>query len=372
MLRVSLRLVAFGLFAALVLESAGFGQPAATSDRVYFRDKKDGTIRELPGEIKAAPGGYQVLSADKKVVATVSAADLIRVVPADIPGYDLKTILEPVNLEAKKEWEKARLIHAEMAKKSSGAPEKVRKYLEFRIAICTARGADDIPDDANPQAKMEEGAKLLDSFLTANKTGWEIVPVGQTLARIQVSQLNEIKEGEKTTLKRRFEDAARTWGKIARTTDLAADLKLDAALLEIDAKIRSRLASEAKGLIDEANKVAPAGPAKDRLAIYGLAVKFADNPNPDEGVKAIEAELAKTKDATVRATGYSMMGELYLAVDRPRDAMWQYLWVEAVYNQDKDELLMALARLSDVFRMQGDDDRSKSYREKMRRLRASF
>jgi len=108
---------------------------------------------------------------------------------------------------------------------------------------------------------------------------------------------------------------------------------------------------------------------KDRLNVYQLAVKFGDNPNPADGVAAIEAEIAKTKDPAVRAAAYGMLGELYLAADKPREAMWQFLWVEVVYNQDRDEVIKALARLADTFRIQGDDDRAKSYREKARRLR---
>jgi len=360
MLRSLLGFAALLAVLCTLLESTGRGQPAATSDRVYYRDKKDGQIKEVDAELKAAPGGYQIV-AEKKIVATVSANDLVRVIPADIPGYDLKTIREPANLEGKKEWEKARLIHTEMAKKSTAAPEKVRKYLEFRIAITSARAADEVPDESAAQAKADEAVKLLDNFLTGNKTGWEVWAAGTACARLQASGSDA-----------KFADAARTWGKVAKAADLAPDLKLEATLQEIDTKIRARQLADAKGLIDEAIKTAPAGAPKDRLAIFQLAQKHGDDPNPDAGVKAIEAEIAKTKDPIVRATGYSMIGELYLAKDKPRDAMWQFLWVEVVYNQDRDEMLKALVRLGESFRQQGDDDRAKAYRDKVRRFRGSL
>jgi hypothetical protein len=365
---------ASAMLAALctLLESTGLGQPASTSDRVYFRDKKDGQIREVDAELKAVPGGYQVVQAsDKKVVATVSATDIIRVIPADIPGFDLKTIREPATIESKKDWEKARLIHVEMMKKSGTAPEKVRRYLEFRIAMTSARAADDTPDEAAAQAKADEAVKLLDNFLTANKTGWEVWAAGSTCARLQVSAYDLVKD-DKAPERRPFDDAARTWGKVAKAADLSADLKLEAALQEIDAKIRARLFADAKGLIDDAMKSAPAGAPRDRLAIFTQAVKFGENPNPDEGAKAIEAELAKTKDPLVRATGYGMIGELYLGKNKPREAMWNFLWVEAVYNQDRDEMIKALVRLSDAFRLQGDEDHAKSYRDKVRRYRSAL
>ena len=61
--------------------------------------------------------------------------------------------MEPVNFEIKKEWEKARLGHADMLKKATGAQEKVRKYLEFRTAICSARAADEAADDTLPMPR---------------------------------------------------------------------------------------------------------------------------------------------------------------------------------------------------------------------------
>ena len=86
-------------------------------------------------------------------------------------------------------------------------------------------------------------------------------------------------------------------------------------------------------------------------------------------MKEIEDKIAATKDSTVRAVGYGMIGELYLASKRPRDAMWAFLAVETLYNQEKEEVFKALVRLAQVFKVQMDDDHEKLYREKIRRFR---
>src|SRR5687768_9640407 len=100
-----------------LLESTGRGQPGVTSDRVYYRDKKDGQIREVDAELKPAPAGYQVVTPDKKVAAIISAADIIRVIPGDLTAVpkveNLKNAREPAVLEGKREWEKAKAMHAE-------------------------------------------------------------------------------------------------------------------------------------------------------------------------------------------------------------------------------------------------------------------
>jgi len=52
-----------------------------------------------------------------------------------------------------------------------------------------------------------------------------------------------------------------------------------------------------------------------------------------------------------------------------KDAMWSYLWVDVVYNQDKSEHLKAMDRLKTVFTKMNDQDHVEKYTEKLNRLR---
>src|SRR6185312_13813586 len=105
-----------------------------------------------------------------------------------------------------------------------------------------------------------------------------------------------------------------------------------------------------------------------------LAAKWAGDPTPLNGVEPIEAEIAKAKDPLVRGTGYSMLGEVYLAAGKAklRDAMWAFLWVEVVYNHDRDEVVKAMTRVAEIFDAQKDEDRARAYREKLRRYRSAL
>jgi hypothetical protein len=352
-----IRTVARGAFAlvlmAAVVEAAA--QPPAAPDKVYYRDKKDGTIRSAEGELKPAPAGFQVGTG--KTVVVISPLDIVRVVPGDVPPFDRKDILAQVSLEERKEWGKARDGYVEMKKSGKSGTEKSNRFLEFKIAQTSARAADDAKDVEGWQPRAEEAAKMLDSFVVGTKTGWEAWAAVKTAAGLQV-ELGQ------------FNTMADNWAKLAAAAP--GDLKNEALLNEIDAKVRGKRYDEAKGQADKLFAAVPEGVLKRKLAIYQIAGAKALT-DPADGAKLIEAEIAKTQDPAIRATGYSMIGELYLAGEKPspRDAMWAFLWVEVVYNQDKDEVLTALVRLAKAFADQGDEERSKAYREKARRLRAA-
>jgi hypothetical protein len=346
------------LLVAAVLDSAGRGQ-TGTGDKLYYRDKKDHQVRTAEGELKMGPAGLQVV-AGGKVTVTVSPTDVVKVVPGDLPGMDrLKDVLPALNSEDKREWEKARASYTNFLKQNPGVPDKTRRYLEYKSAVLAAKVADEAREEDGWEAKTKDAAGQLDRFLTAYPGGWEVWGVGRTLARLQ-GELGK------------YPDAAATWARLAKNPETPTDLKLEAELQEIDAAIRGGRATDVPAKAAQLAKAATSGPVKDRLAIYRATADALSKSDPAGGVAAVEKMIAESKDPAVRATGYGMLGELYLADKKPREAMWAFLWVEVVYTQDKDEVLKAVSRLVTVFKMQGDEEREKAYREKLRRYRAAL
>lgn len=340
------------LFAAVL--DASLAQPT-NPDRVYYRDKKDGSLRNSDGEVKSGPTGFQLVSG--KTVVALSPLDIVRVVPGDMPPLDRKDIQAQLTLEERKEWGKARDGYDAMKKAAKGATDKSKRFLEYKLAVTTARAADDAKDVESWKPRAEEAVGLLESFLADSLTGWEAWAATQASANLQ-AELGK------------FDAVAKLWEKIGATAQ--GELKNEAVLNEIDAKLRGKRYEDVKAMAEKQLAAVREGPVKQRLAIYQIAGSKALTAAA-EGVTLIEAEIAKTQDAAVRATGYSVIGELHLVGEKPnaRDAMWSFLWVEVVYNQDKDEVLTALVRLATVFALQGDEERAKAYHEKARRLRAS-
>jgi hypothetical protein len=350
------------LAAMIVLIETSSGQPGGVPDKITIRDKKDGSTKSYEGSLKFGPGGFQIVDANKKVLASVAPADVVKYVPGDLAGVERAFVLAQITLEdkkTKKDYETARAGYQDMQKKAATAPEPAKRYLEFKLAAMTTKVADDATDDEGWAAQADTAAKAWAGYLGEYKTGWEVWPATRSYTRI-LAELNK------------YDDIARTWAKTVKTPDLPSDLKLEAQMEEIDAQIRSKAFANASESAKSLAAAAAPGPAKDKLEIYAIAAEKAANSDYPAGIKAIQDKIAATKDPGVRGVGFSMTGELYMLAGKPREAMWDFLWVETVYNGDHDEAFKAMCRLVELFKAQGDDDRAKAYREKLRRARANF
>jgi hypothetical protein len=349
----------YGFVLAALFVAAGDLRAQITLDKVTVRERKDGAAKTFEGTLTVGPDGFQVVGADKKVVATVHPDDVVKVAIGDLPGVDRGSILSLVVKEEKRDWDGARLGYAELARKP-GLPERSRRYLEFKKAMMANKIVDETDADKGWDKKADACIDDWTQFLALEDTkfGWEQWLAVRACTRLQIER-------------GKVDDAARAWGRVAKNPHMPPDAKLEAGIQEIDFQIRAKAYSAAATRTTELLKTA-AGIKKDRLAIYEIAARAGGDGKLIEGIEKIRAKMNETKDPSVHATGFSMMGELYLAAGKPRDAMWMFLWVETVMNQDRDEAFKAMARLTEMFTAQMDDDQKKKYHDKMKRFRSSF
>jgi hypothetical protein len=350
---------------ALLLDSA-VGRQQGNADKIVVREK-NGSTKNYEGTLKFVETGYQILNSESKATATIAPIDIVKVIPGDLVGADRPSLLSQLSLEEKKtrkDNETARLGYIEMIQKAGGAPPKTKQFLAFKKAWLSTKILDESDDDE--WAKQIDGVvKEWGDYQSDYKTGWEQWYAARTYARLN-AELGK------------FRDIETMWKRTsAKEVELPVDLRLEANIQLIDAQIRgggtgfAAAATAAEALM----KSAPGVIAKDKLAIYARAGLVGETPSAEvlnAAVKDINDKIAASKEPIVRAVGFSMLGELYLAAKKPRDAMWAFLWVETVYNQDKDEVLKAMVRLKQCFKEQMDEDREKTYQDKIRRYRLQF
>jgi hypothetical protein len=347
------------LVAPLVAAADSTARGQNAPDKVTVRDRKDGSTKTYEGTYAVGPAGFQVLGGDKKSLATVAPDDVVKVVIGDLPGVDRGALLGLAAREEKRDWDGARVGYAELARKA-GLGERAKRYAEFKKLMMANKIVDDT--DAGKGWRERADACIADwvPFVGAEETkgGWEQWPAVRACTRLQIER-------------GKYDAAALAWGRVAKNPNLPPDARVEAGIQEVDLQIRAKVySSAATGAADLLKSAA--GTKKDRLVIYELAAKAGSDGKPADGVEKIRAEMNKTKDPAVHATAFSMMGELYLAAGKPRDAMWMFLWVETVVNQDRDEAFKALARLQELFEAQMDEDQVKKYRDKIKRFRAAF
>ncbi len=370
--------------AALALAGPALAQ--TTADRVFYRDRaQDGKVLTVEGETKESAAGVQVTGPDKKV-KTISAADLVRIDYSAVPNVDRSGQLAAITLETSADPLKpAGEYRKLLAVPGAVANPKAKRYLEFRELTWSAKIADaKIGDEFQLEGKKV--ADRLAAFSKANAASWETWPTARTAARIYC-ELEDVST------------AADTVATLGRNAALTPELRHEAKLLEAGYLFRANKRLDAESVLKElaADKDFPAtGPLRERWAIFDEVARApapppepkAGDPPPSpeetdarvakvkEAAVKIEALIAKAKDLAARGAGYSALGEVLVRHGLWREAMWAFLWVDVVYNHDRDEQVKAVHRLVRIFTVlkekekESDKDRADTYRDRLPRIRS--
>jgi hypothetical protein len=347
------------LFAGTVLAlPSAVGQGTGATDRIRFRNpKKDYAEEVILGTVAESAGGLKVTLNNKSVV-DIAAPNVVFVEYGSLPGLD-KVKLDLNSAENQGAAGKARELYAAEVKKNPTDP-RTKRFLEFREAYWTAKLA-----DAKIGKEFESDAPAAIAKLVgfaqeyAKKNAWEVWTVSRTAARMN-AELGKLSE------------AATIYSQLSKVDNLPADLKWEARVGEVEMLVRSGNALTTQPLVDELKKAAgfpKNGPVAEKLTVLAAVTKALAEKKaktkPAAEVKVIEDVIASTTDPGVRAFGHNLLGELYLQCDLPREAMWELLRVEVVDNLDREEVIKAVWRLADCFQRQGDENRARTYREKL-------
>lgn len=397
--RAALLMALFAASAALTTHTAT-GQPlSGETDRLIYRDRaKDGKLEVVVGELKESAAGVEVYGADKKLKQTISPADMVRIEYSNLKNVERDVYAQANQLDAGTDAAKAYAAFDNLVLKAGPAPdERTKRVLTFRKLITAVR-ANDAKSAADVETVKAAGdfasaakaaddkykaaaailAKELADFSRKYAKNWECWPTARTACRL----LAEIgKPDEAALLAKELGDNAA----------LAPDLRTDARLIEVGYQLMTAGRGGASAALAEARKAEATmtDRQKEKVAILAEVLAL---PEPEvidakltaeeaaaraaaaakkvrDAVAKVEAAIGKAKDPTARAAGYNAIGEAFLRHGLPRDAMWAFLWVDVVYNQDKDEQLKALDRLVLVYKATGEEEREKLFRERLAKSR---
>ncbi len=219
-----------------------------------------------------------------------------------------------------------------------------RQHILFRIGMLEAA-----------LGNVDEALNVLDRYTNRYPNSWQFTLAIGELSRVQLSV-------------GRPREAARTLERFLKTPNLSQEQQQNAQLRLIDAQIRSGQLTEANTLIKSLRqgraRVDPFGQQLDILALLSSPTEPIN-----QRARKLEGIIDGARDPKLKALGYNALGDLYQQADQPREAMWSYLWVDVVFNQDPLLHRKAVEELVSVFGKLNDPDRVKLYQAKLKNLR---
>lgn len=322
--------------------------------KVTYVDRKDGKIysqREYDLVKESAAGlEVQILKETK----FIPSADILRV-DYTIPGITFDQIAAGMKEESD-DPAKAAKRYADL-QKMPGLSPKGKRYLEYREAVSLSKVAE-AKTGEEFKTEAEKAIKLLSNF--AKNDSWEAWAATRQAARYQM-ELGQ------------FEKAAENLSSLSANKALTKDLILEAKIASEAAKLRG--GSEPTVILGAAKdlEAQASGPVKQRATVLRMAAEIPKGKEgtakPAQAIKLEQALQTTITDPYARSLGYGLLGHIYRDYGLTRDAMWAFLWVDVVNNQDKDEEMLAVKNLVEVFAAVGEPDRSMQYKDKLPKVR---
>src|SRR5262249_34798513 len=159
---------------------------------------------------------------------------------------------------------------------------------------------------------------------------------------------------------------------LVKLPGLEADIRQECELAAVDVLLKAKKFNVVRDRLAAAiPKLPPDSLQAKRFKVYLIGC---DAAKPETDLAKVEPQLSavlddKASDPALRALALNALGARLVAKGRPADAMWKYLWVDAVYFQDRAELAKAAERLAKLFEERGDNQRAERYKDKLKTLR---
>jgi uncharacterized protein HemY len=337
------------VFALLMVLSA----PARSDDKIVYRDKgkevsPNCTIKsESPNEIVILSG------LGGKTEKKIPANDIVDV-EYDIKGDAGKTYRQAYTAERAAKGGRAGLATA--LKDFQGLQNKLgnpaaERHLQYKIASLTAKVAG---DDA---AQLKQAISLLLAFKKNHANSWQIHGCISLLSQLYMET------GD-------FEKAAAAFDDLVKVPGLSDESKADAEMKAADCLMRAKkYEAAADRLQARLAKTPKTKPEYESLEMKLISCKATTPAKFKEAVDELRKKIAASKDPAKIALFYNALGDCYSTNNEPKAAMYEYLFVDLIYNADKSQHKKAVEQLAQVFKELKQMDKAKEYAEKAERMK---
>jgi len=336
-----------GVFAASAIVL--WAGQARAQEEIIFRGKdKDESVKK---SIKSESARGIIVAGAKEPIAPEIIVDVIyEVEPIDIrlssyrPAQAAEKLANDPSKEAKRAANLADALQKyEATLKGLKPSPPPQRHLEYKIAYLMGIQAQE--GAGTPEAAI---ARLID-FKNKHPDSWQLLSALKLLAALQIA-------------KGQFADAETTYRDLAKA-NVADDVKLEAELGAAHVNLRGKKIAAAQGILSGLlAKLPKDSPFATRVRVAQAECLAAEKKGP-EARKILGDVITKTRDPALKAVAYNTLGQSYFDAGMHKEARWEFLWVDVVYNQDRNEHAKALYYLMRVFEQLNENERAQECRD---------
>jgi tetratricopeptide (TPR) repeat protein len=202
-------------------------------------------------------------------------------------------------------------------------------------------------------SRANEAIAALDTFIKSNSSSRQLGPALETLAKLSLQQ-GSLPKAEAAVAELSKIPWAAERAVILKAKVLGKQNKYDQAIAELDKIIATAPA--------KSNRLFEAKLAKAES--LGGMKKF------DESEKLVRDVVKDVppEDAPAQALAHNTLGDCLRAAGRPKDALFEYLETDILYDKDKEQHQKALAQIAQSWRDLKQDGRADEVMEKLKQL----
>lgn len=335
-----------GLLAAIVMALSS--SAARAQEEIIFRGKdKDESVKKA---IKAESARGIIVAGAKEPIAPETIVDVVYdVEPIDVrlnayrPAMAAEKLANDPTKEAKRQANLADAIAKYEATLKGLKPGPLaQRHMEYKVAYLMGIQAQ---EGGTPDAAI---ARLI-AFKDKNPDSWQLLSAIRMLAGLQIAK------GQYGPALKSYQDLA--------GANVSDEIKVEAQLGAAQVKVRSKNHAAA---LDDLNKLLVTLPKDSPLATRVLVAQaecHAAAKKGDEARKILNDVITKTRDPALKAVAYNTLGQSYFDAGMHKEARWEFLWVDVIYNQDRNEHAKALYYLMLIFGQLNENERAQECRD---------
>lgn len=318
---------------------------------VYFKSAKAKPIRSVIGEESAK--GVRL----KTKAENIPASEILDIDYAEqmdtakgLATYRPAIVAEKAARQAKSPEERLKKLSEALAKYKAAGKQMAanlyaaRRNVDFKIGYLYGQ----LSLTKENLAQRGLAIKYLQEFKKKHPDSWQFTRAMRMLATLQAKNKD-------------FAGVRKTVAALA-AAKVSDQVKQESQLLLADLLMQAQKYGDAQKTLQGLIAKLPKGsPMQIRARLAEASALAGTGDKLKEAVTKLKTILEESKDKNLRAIAYNTLGECYYRKDMLQQARWQFLWVDVIYNQNKEQRAKALYYLWRVFERLQEFDRGQEF-----------